>query len=66
MFWSDDPVRDAEAYEAEIVRAEEKLPKCGRCKKPIQSEECYAIDDMLVCPSCLEKHYQKWTEDFID
>ena len=44
-----------------------RRPICCECEQHIQGEECYEIDEgKLVCPACLDEHYKKWTEDYID
>lgn len=56
MYWTDDPVRDAERFEADKARDQEeydrKCIKCAWCKKPIRPYEdpfCYEfyIDEPL-------------------
>ena len=42
-----------------------KLPRCGECDEPIQSETCYEINGELICEECLENNHKKWVEDFI-
>lgn len=42
----------------------EKLPKCSECGEPIQSDECYEINDELICPECLRENHRKWVEDY--
>ncbi len=66
MYFTDDPVRDAERYMADQERELQKLPRCCECDEPIQTEECYEINDELICPECLQKNHRKWTEDFCE
>ena len=63
---TDDPIADFYAYDAELYEAEQKLPKCDYCGKPIVTEECYKIDDMLVCPDCLDNEHKVRTEDYVE
>ena len=53
-------------YEAERQRELDKLPECSYCDEPIQSEECYEINDELVCPDCLDDNHKKRTEDYVE
>lgn len=43
-----------------------KRPMCEYCEEHIQSDELYLINDCFVCPDCLEKHFKKRTEDYIN
>ena len=49
-------------HDAEQERQLEKLPKCSECRRPIQEDHCYVINDMAICPSCMER-YKVWTDD---
>lgn len=53
-------------YEAERQRRADKLPKCCECDEAITSDECYEINDELICPRCLIENHRKWTEDVTD
>jgi len=66
MFYSDDPIRDYENWDAEQQRRLDKLPKCSECGEPIQTEECYEINDELICPDCMETNHRKWVEDYVE
>lgn len=66
MCWTDDPVRDAERHEAEKERELQRLPVCCECDKPIQSDECYEINDELICPDCLKDNHRKWVDDYVE
>ena len=61
-----DPLRDFDLYEAEQKKEMKKLPKCYECGEPIQDEECYEINDELICPKCLIENHRKFTDDYID
>ena len=65
MFLTGDPERDFDRHEAEQERELKKLPKCCECDNPIQSEECYEINDELICPECLKDNHRKWVEDYV-
>lgn len=66
MFLTGDPERDFDRHEAEQERELKKLPKCCECDNPIQSEECYEINDELICPECLKDNHRKWVEDYVE
>ena len=64
---TDDPVADADRYFSEREeRWLQSLPICSECGEPIQTEECYEINDELICPDCLEFNHRKRVEDYID
>lgn len=62
--WSDDPVADFARHDAEQAAALELLPICDICNEPIQDEYLYDINAEFVCETCLERFFQKRTEDF--
>lgn len=66
MYRTDDPTRDYNRYEAEMERLDERLPVCADCGERITADYCYAINDVYICPDCLENGYRKWTEDCMD
>lgn len=51
-----------EAEQAEWLK---RLPKCAKCNKPIQDDYLYDLGDEIVCENCLNKHYRKHTENFM-
>lgn len=63
--YTDNPIADFEKWDREQCAALERLPKCAECGEPIQTEECYLINDELICPECLEKNHKKWTDDYV-
>ena len=66
MFYSDDPVADADRYDAEQQRMIDKLPKCDYCGEPIMDDYFYNIDGTFICEECLKTEFRKNTEDFIE
>lgn len=66
MYRTDDPLRDLAEYQAEQEKVLNKLPKCYECGEPITGDECYEINDELICPECLTKNHLKFTDDYID
>lgn len=65
MFYSDDPIRDAERYEAEQERRLSELPVCCYCGEPIQDDHYYLINGEEYCEECLDDQFRKRTEDYI-
>ena len=66
MYYSDDPVRDFERYDAQRERELARRPKCCECDEHIQEDYCFEIDGELVCIHCLKRYYLKNTEDYIE
>lgn len=61
--YTDDPLADYAAYEAELERLEKLVPVCCKCKAPIAEDYCYELDeDRVVCADCLNKHFRKSIE----
>ena len=65
MYITDDALRDFARHDAEQARWLKKLPICAECGEPIQTEECYEINDELICPDCLERYHRKRVDDYI-
>lgn len=66
MYRTDDPVADYLRYDRERERERDMLPRCSVCNEPIEDETCYEINDELICEGCLEAHFKRNTEDFIE
>ena len=66
MFYSDNPVRDAERYLAAQEERLERYPKCSHCGEAIQDDELFDINGELYHLSCAEKEFVKWTEGYIE
>lgn len=66
MYFTDNPIADYDSYDLEQQRRLDKLPKCSECGEPIQTEECYEINDELICPDCIESNHRKWVEDYVE
>lgn len=64
MQYTDDPVADFYAHDAEQAAKLDKLPVCADCGEPITDEFCYYINDVTICPDCMDC-YRRNTEDFI-
>lgn len=66
MTFTDDPAADFERYDAEQQAELDKLPKCEWCGERIQTEECYEVNNELICPECLNENYRRWVDDYIE
>lgn len=61
--YTDDPLADHAAYEAELARLEKLMPVCCKGKHPIMDDYYYQLDeDRNVCADCLDKHFKKRVE----
>ena len=63
--YTDNPLADYYAHEAEEHRRLSRLPKCDICGEPITDENLYEINGELVCEVCLNEHYRRSVSDFI-
>lgn len=64
MFYTDDPIRDAEMHDAAQQRELDTRPVCAECDEPIQSASCYEFNGELICLDCLINYHRRVTEDF--
>lgn len=65
LFYSDDPCRDADRWDAHQEAQREKLPECDYCGKKIEEDTLIDFGDELICEGCLDKHFRKRVEDYI-
>lgn len=56
MFYSDDPVLDAERYTAYQEAQVAKLPVCADCDEHIQDEKAYYINGEWICERCMDSY----------
>lgn len=54
MYYTDDPVRDAERYYEEQEKALEKLPRCSQCDSYIQQDYAVYINGEYICDDCID------------
>lgn len=66
MYRTDDPIHDFMMHDIEQAEWLEKLPVCVYCHEEIQDECYYDFDGEAVCEECLNKHFKRWTEDYIE
>lgn len=65
LYYSDDPVRDAERYYADQEKKLERLPQCFFCGYPCQGEKAYLIQDKWVCEDCI-KDFSVYLDDYLE
>lgn len=65
MYYSDDPVRDFERYDAYLARREAMLPVCEKCGESIRDYKYFEIDNEILCSDCVDDLYGRSTEDFL-
>jgi hypothetical protein len=65
MYYTDDPVRDAERREADWEDELERFPECRCCGCRITSEKLWHIEGDFYCPECAEENFTEWTENHI-
>lgn len=59
LHYTDDPVADYDAYDAECQAWLESRPVCDICGNPIQQDHYFTICGKTICPDCVDdcKHY---------
>jgi len=57
--YTDDPIADAAAYDAELARLEAQVPDCEICNKPVAEDYYYEINDEVICAECMERDFRK-------
>lgn len=63
---TNDPIADFHRYDAQQQREVERCPKCDYCDEHITVETYYDLDGDIVCEDCLDRHFKKRVEDYID
>ena len=65
MYYTDDPLWDADRYQAEQDEELAKLPRCSECDEPIQDDHCYEFNGELICETCLRDYHRVDTERYV-
>lgn len=65
MYYSDNPVRDAERYYNNLEKQAEQLPVCSECGYRIDGEIAFEIGGGYICEDCLIENHRVWVEDLI-
>lgn len=66
MYYTNDPIRDFNRYDSDQHDEFQKLPECTYCGSKIQDEFLYCINDEIICKDCLNDHFRKETEDYVE
>lgn len=56
MMWTDNPIADAAAYDADCERWAARRPVCDECGEHIQDDHFYRFNGMIICPECMKDH----------
>ena len=65
FFYSDDPHKDFDRWDAECERRRALLPVCSECGEPVTSEFYYLFDGgLLICEDCLNENHCYSTADY--
>lgn len=56
VFYSNDPIADFDAWDAEQNRQLAKLPVCADCDDPIQDDFAYYINGEWICERCMDAY----------
>lgn len=58
--YTDDPIADVAAYDAEMARLAEQVPICSEHPGPIMEDFYYEIDEgRPLCAECLDTHHKR-------
>lgn len=64
MFFSDDPISDAERYTSERCKSEH-FPICSDCGCTIDFDDhYYNVEGDILCDDCLDERYKKDVNDY--
>lgn len=66
MPYTDDPIADFEAWDAEQQEKLEAMPICCECDKQIQEDELFDVYGDLYCWDCAVKLFRKSTDNYIN
>ena len=66
MPYTDDPIADFEAWDAEQQKKLDSFPKCTECGKRIQDDELFDVYGDLYCWDCAIKEFRRQTDYYID
>lgn len=66
IYRSDDPAADFNRHDADQEAWIARRPVCCYCGEHIQHDHFFLINDEMICPDCLERHFRKDADDFCD
>lgn len=55
-----------ERHDRECEARLNRLPVCEKCKKRIQDDVYFFIEEEILCEKCMEDKYMRRTEDYIE
>ena len=55
-----------EQHDAEQQRQLQKLPVCDYCHEPVMDDFLYCINDEIICMDCMNDHFRKDIEGYIE
>lgn len=61
-----DPHADFLAHEREQERWLARLPVCDICGHPVQDDHYYEINGEVICERCLDDHFRRETDNYLD
>lgn len=66
MMYTDDPLLDFDRWDRTQSKRLKQLPVCADCGDAVQDDHYYLINDVVICPACMESGYRKDVDDYID
>lgn len=66
MFYSDDPVRDADLHNAQQEREQARFPVCVYCNQAITDEKACKIDDEWWHTDCFVEQFETNIDNYFD
>ena len=64
MFYSDDPIRDAERYDRYQAGREKEYPYCECCDNRITEGHYFNINGDIMCLDCLVENHGRKVENY--
>lgn len=52
-------------HEAEQERQRARLPVCDYCNDPVEDDHFFLVNDEIICPDCMDKHFRKDVDDYV-
>lgn len=59
VFYSDNPIKDAEGFDEWCEERAKKRPVCEKCKERIMDDYSYEIDGLSMCFECFSKYCEE-------
>lgn len=56
MSYTDNPIADFDAWDADQSKRLTRLPVCADCDEPIQDEFAYYINGEWICENCMDAY----------